>query len=456
MPDPHPSVSSARRLVAESLASSAASFPDLYPRRFEPKGLDHREAQLAVALYRLSIQRWLTIEHVIDHVLKLPVTKLEPTLRGLLLSAAAPLLFMDRQPAYAVVNEAVRLARVMVRPGAAGLVNAVLRRISALREPVVLDGTWSPRPDRLPLDRGYVPLTEPCLPPVESWASHLSVATSHPPGLVACWERQFGRDQTTELCLHDLQNPPTIFAWSRRDRSPPATLSLEPHCIPGFFIWHGTHEDLTALVDEDQVHRVQDPGTACPILAVSNMVQPKHILDFCAGRGTKTAQLANMFADARILATDIDRARVSEMQQRFEHHPTVQALEMECLSEDRFRNAFDLVVLDVPCSNTAVLARRPEAKYRYGPRNTERLVSRQESIVERVLPVAGPEARLLYCTCSLDRAENQDQVKRLAERFGLHVLRMEQHLPCGTGTTYKDGCFFALMALGEKRCGGAA
>ena len=127
-----PRIQTARGIAADALAHAAADFPDLAPAALDTARLDGRDAALALAIHRTALQRWMTIEHLLDRFTKQPCRSLEPGLRGVLLSAGAQLLFMDRLPTHAVVDESVSLARAMVREGAPPLVNAVLRRLASL------------------------------------------------------------------------------------------------------------------------------------------------------------------------------------------------------------------------------------------------------------------------------------------------------------------------------------
>ena len=105
----------------------------------------------------------------------------------------------------------------------------------------------------------------------------------------------------------------------------------------------------------------------------------------------------------------------------------------------------DLLVLDVPCSNTAVLSRRPEARYRYGAESIGSLLRLQRDIATRTVPLLSPRGTVLYSTCSLDEAENQQQVRWICERFDLYPVQSALRLPRGRERSYRDGCFYSIM-----------
>jgi 16S rRNA (cytosine967-C5)-methyltransferase len=108
----------------------------------------------------------------------------------------------------------------------------------------------------------------------------------------------------------------------------------------------------------------------------------------------------------------------------------------------------DLLVLDVPCSNTGVLPRRVEAAHRMGPASMESLVKLQRSIAESHLPLLKPGGAVLYATCSLEPEENERQAEWLTARLGRVQPTIErlmpEGLPGGAATSYRDGAFVAL------------
>jgi hypothetical protein len=193
--------------------------------------------------------------------------------------------------------------------------------------------------------------------------------------------------------------------------------------------------------------RVQDPVSARPV-HLSEALRPAVILDACAGRGTKTKQLASLHPDAEVVATDVDGHRLRALALAFEGHPRVKVTTPEGLR--RVVGKVDLLVLDVPCSNTGVLPRRPEAKYRFNRARLDSVVRLQRQIVEEHRPFLAPGGSVLYSTCSLESLENQTQAEWAAGRTGLRVSRVEvrepRGVPGGPDAGYADGGFGALLS----------
>ncbi len=439
----------ARMLAAQTLAAAAERFPQLDALEPDPQALlqlDGRDGALLHAILRAAAQRWLTLEYLLNHFLtRQPLEALEPRLQGVLLTGAAQLLCLDRLPAHAVVHETVELARTQVRPGAAGLVNAIMRRLAQLIEQPVRGKPWTPHRARLPLDDGFIPLSEPILPdPAADPDDALALASSQPRALVAQLRTHYTAAQTQMICLHSIVNPPLTVAvedgfdpqaWGAEGES-----WCQPHERPGFIVWRGPHEQLLNLLHSDGRRRVQDVSAAEAAL-LSQTLPAKVIIDYCAGRGTKSRQLALLHPRAQVLAWDRSSQRRRELAATRPSPPNLQVARTSQFTP----GAADLLLLDVPCSNSAVLARRPEARYRHSPTGTAELVEIQRQIIRDAFAAVRPGGWVIYSTCSLLPAENQQQVQWLTQHFPVKPLKQQQTLPSGNGVTYQDGAFAALL-----------
>lgn len=414
----------ARRRAVEALIPAAAAFPDLEPQELDIAGLDPRDAALALAIHRTVLQRWITLAYLLDRRLTQKLARLEPRLAAVLLAGAAQLLFFERLPDHAVVDESVRLAKKLVRPQAGPLVNAVLRRLAAER-PKRDSAPWRPAPDLLPIDDASLRLGEPILPPPANLVHHLAVATSHPRRLVQRWLDVHGQDLAVRLCWHGALDPPTIVF----DDESPQT-------------WTAGHDALRDWLAASPARRVQDPASAAPLAATASLTV-RMAVDYCAGRGTKTRQLAAMHPGSTVIATDVDPQRHADLAAAFADHPRVRVVPPPVASAS-IADA-DLLLLDVPCSNTGVLARRPGARYRFSQSSLDKLVALQRRILREACAGLRPGAHLLYSTCSLEREENQKQAAWAARSLQLTLVGEGATLPSGPGEPYHDASYHALF-----------
>lgn len=459
-------MTTARQAASEALSSAASVFPLLPAAPVDFTHLasqgDARESRLALAIYRTAIQRWLTLEHVLNLYLRQPLQRTEPVMQGILLAGAAQLVFMPRLPAYAVVDESVELAGQWLRPGARGLVNAVLRRVAELISETQPEITWQPAADLLPAEAGRLRLREPVLPdPAEDLAQSLSIACSHPLPMVQRWLERFGRERTQAMLVHDCATPPLIvavepgFSCSDTVASDSAGKDVaaagaefprcQPHAQPGFILFDGSHDELLKVLAGHDQRRVQDPASSLAVRA-SAALAPKVIVDYCAGRGTKTLQLSQQHPQARVIATEVDADRLRDLKKQFAGSDRVLTGLVSDLAGMLGSSKADLLLLDVPCSNSAVLARRPEARYRHSNTATKKLVALQRQIVRQASQHLAPGGHLLYSTCSLDQEENQQQTRWMLEQFpGCELISEGSILPEGIGSGYHDGSYHSLL-----------
>lgn len=431
-------------MVCRRLADDAGAFPALSIEPLDTRGLDARDASLAGAIHREAVRRWLTLECLIGRALDRPVDSIEPGVRAALLAGAAQIVLLDRVPAHAAIHESVEWAKLNVRPGAGGLVNAVLRRVNAVIGERV--GAWDIGSRRqIPrAEGGAVGLLEDVLP--EDPGERLAAAASVPPALIAKWSSQFGMDAAVALGVHTLAEPPIVLNVAH------AASPLDPglvgaHESAGCAVFLGTRAQLGDLMAARDDVWVQDAG-ACEAVRMVGDLSPRVVVDACAGLGTKTRQLAAVFPDAEVIATDVDRRRTGELRRLFAGRERVRVVEYEGLGPAAAGRA-ELILLDVPCSNTGVLPRRPEAKYRVSRRQQDRLVKIQRQAMRDAAGLIAPGGRVLYSTCSVEREENEAQVAWAEREIGVRAARTGRHAPAGApggpASGYRDGAFACLL-----------
>jgi len=432
-----------RAIATERVAALAERFPDLGP------GDALRPAPpLARAIEQEVRRRWLTLEAVLASVLdRSEPRRLEPRLRSVLLVGAAQLLLLEGEPDHAVVDEAVSWASARIRRGAGSLANAVLRGVASLRaerlpaaDPSVR--AFHDRRDLIPLADGSAwRLASPILP--EEAIDRLAAQTSHGRELLLHWTSAHGFAATVRLAAHGLMVPPLVVAGELGEDP-----RLAPHDRGGFRIWTGPIDELAGFLARHPAARVQDPGSAAPVEA-TRMLRPRRILDLCAGRGTKTRQLAAIHPDAEIVAVEPNERRRRDLEALAagELAGRLRVLPQSRLAE--LAGSIDLALLDVPCSNTAVLPRRPEARYRFSRRSLEELARLQRDIAVAASPLLAPSGAVLYATCSLEPAENERQAAWIADRLDRPRRAAEVRLPKGVPGEeprhYEDGGFHALL-----------
>lgn len=445
----------ARDAAYRALAHQANIEPDFEPLVLDTGTIDAREAALAHAIYDTAVRRWLTLSHVLSLYLDRPLSGTEPAMRAALLGGAAQILLLDRIPPHAAINETVEWAKRNVRRGAGGMVNAVLRKVAALRmsrdDGAGRRDSWNDDRDALPLpDGGAVVLGAAILP--EAVLERYSVALSLPIALMQRWDERYrGEDESGALlrhqAMHTLMSPPVVLCT--RYATGPAPSGAEPHAEPGSMVFTGTHGELQQLLRSRDDLWVQDSAAQRAVASLADL-QPCTIIDYCAGQGTKTRQLRAQFPKAEIIAAEVDDARLRKLKQGFKADPRTRVRRANEVAADReLHGSADLVLLDVPCSNSGVFARRTEARYRFATQQLPRLLDLQREILSTAFPLLAPGGTLLYSTCSVEPEENEHQVAWAAERLGLTEVSSERVTPGGVPgngpQAYTDGAFAARL-----------
>ncbi len=322
-----------------------------------------------------AFRQWLVVKGLLEPRLR---RQPRPVVEALLRLATTELLLRDEPAHPQVVHNAVEVAGELglSRPEA-GFVNAVLRGI--LREP------------------GSLTLPD--------------VRETHPGWLVERWIRQFGPEQTRQLLAWN-QSRPVLYLHA--ESGPEYAEATE---WAGFFrIRPGAFERAEADLRAGRVY-VQDPFTIRPV----DLLEPQpgeRILDLCAAPGGKTRLIASrMKGKGQLLAVD----RPGPRQQRLEEnlarlHPGVAqvlASRIEDIAPGQLPGGLaDAALIDVPCSNTGVIQRRPDVKLRLQEGDIPRIADYQLLLLEKAAALVRPGGRLVYSTCSLEAEENRDLVKR--------------------------------------------
>ena len=259
---------------------------------------------------------------------------------------------------------------------------------------------------------------------------------------------QHTEEEVRALCAQALTNPPTVLNVTHI-KEPIASGWTTPHERAGHALWIGPRDELSPMLASRGDVWAQDPSSSEAVESIAHL-KPTRIIDLCAGQGTKTRQLAQVFQEATIIATDVDTDRYRTLAKVFEGHERVRVRSMAEIKQAE-RGRADLVLLDVPCSNTGVMGRRVEARYRADAAAIGRLARIQREIIELAADLISPDGVILYATCSVDREENQDQARWAEERFGLAVGCERATIPRtgGTPESTVDGSYSVL--LGPRR-----
>ncbi len=277
-------------------------------------------------------------------------------------------------------------------------------------------------------------------------------AVSFPEALREKWLKQFGRETTAQILSFYASNPPPAFRV-RGEGIPESTLA-ELKCsrivsdeLPSVFRFYQT-ADTGAFFRQNWLEKglvyVQDPATSLALSLLEGEVSGR-VLDACAAPGGKTIMLSDLAGERDLKLTAADRSpqRLRQLSVNLKRAGVRARTVQASAQENPFsRESFDLILADVPCSNSGVIRRRPDAPWRYQGKRIAELTLLQADILNSLSGLVRPGGRLLYSTCSIEPEENAQQVENfLALHPEFTLKRQALFLP----SEIHDGAFGALL-----------
>lgn len=336
----------------------------------------------------------------LDRLIKLYSSKdpssLDPEILICLRIGLYQIRFLDRVPAFAVVNDSVSLAVRARKRSAKGFVNAILRR--ALREPA--EPEYSSRED------------EVC------------ARYSHPVWLFERWMDAFGEESAAQLLEMNNRPRPAAFRLTKKYDSlneearkrvmEDVTAAAEGiERVPGAFRVTGSSATVRELVENGLAY-FQDESSQLVAAAV-RLSGGMNMLDLCAAPGSKSSLLARAHdpEDGLFVASDLRQGRIKVLREVIDRQGAefVKIVRLDAESELPFKSEFfDRILVDAPCTGTGTISANPEIRYRIGPKDISDLSVKQRKILGNASKALKKGGRLIYSTCSLEREENEDVV----------------------------------------------
>ncbi len=411
------------------------------------------ERALATELVHGVMRRRETLSALVKPHVNRPLSQVEQGALVLLWLGAYQRVMLSGIPEYAVVNETTELARRCGKSQWTGFINAVLRSLGRSVTDTIVN---QPAANAVPLDkdRYRVVSTEVFPDPEQDWIGYFTGAFSFPRWLAERWLQRGNRSE--QLRQGFWFNTPAglcLRVNTLRISREKLLAALAEARVPA----HAGEHAQSILLDESAfVQRlpgyeegwftVQDESA----IAAGTLLDPQpgeRVLDLCAAPGGKTAHLAALMQNqGRILATDVDAIRLQRVEETC-RRLGVSIVETRTTPRDGFDLAgemFDRILLDVPCSNTGVLGKRPEARWRLRSDDIAELSAIQSHLLRAACDHLAPGGRIVYSTCSIEPEENRAVIETLLqERPDLVLIQDRQHVPGQPS----DGGYQALLTL---------
>ena len=395
------------RVVGETFEDGA--FTDVaFRAAADAAGLEGRERAQAQRLSYGAVQRRGTSDALIRRLAGRSPRLLDPPVRTALRLGLYELLFSDATPDRAAVNEAVELVKGAGAAHASGFVNAVLRR--AARERGELAATVADDAD----------------------PEAAAVAHSAPPWLVQLWWEELGPEAARALLAVGNVAPERAFRVNQervsrgeaveRLRAAGAEAAAAegpwPLAAPEMLVVEGGIAPALPLVEAGLL--TPQSRASAGVVEALGPEPGEQVLDLCAGPGTRTGQLAaRVGRRGNVVSVEVDEARAEEVARQAERLGlrNVTILELDA-AETVLDRGFDRVLLDAPCSDLGTLAARPDARWRKSPEGITRLAELQDALLGNAVRSLRPGGVLVYSTCTISRAENEERVAALLARAG--------------------------------------
>jgi 16S rRNA (cytosine967-C5)-methyltransferase len=356
--------------ILERVGSSSEHSDDLlHGRRLA--GMSQADKNLATTLV-LGVLRWqIALDAEVRPFLQRPDLALASEVATALRLGAFQLLHLDRIPAHAALSESVELVKAAGHPHAAGMVNAVLRKVAggSAAKAKVFEST-------------------------AAFAERLG----HPRWLAERWVARYGRAAAVAICEYDQT------AGGGGD----------------------LFTDVRVAGSAGEEWGMDDGSRLVAEVAARMGVGARRVWDACAAPGGKTRVLAERLAGAEVLATDVSARRLEAMERRISAGDgRVRLLVADAARLPEVEGEFDLILCDVPCSGTGTLARNPEIRHKLEPAELGRQAKRQREILKAGLERMAVGGRLVYSTCSLEVEECEGVVDAVEMPVGVQRVGLE-------------------------------
>ena len=384
--------------------------------------LDKSSRGFITRLYEGTIEKRLYLDFIIDGYSKIPVKKMKPIIMLLLEMAVYQLFFMDRVPDSAAINEAVKLAKKRGFTGLSGFVNGVLRNIARNKENIAL-------PDKN-----------------KDLIKYLEIKYSTPRTVVEYLIKDYGNHEAEEILEAFEEKRPLVARATKNREELIKKLDAEGVRVSTDTIFPESLkilelDSLSYLESfEEGDFAIQDESSQF-IGKIVGLPKGARVLDLCAAPGGKSLLFAEMEEVDEIISCDISESKTELIEENIRRIGTDKIRTMvndASLYNPDFMDGFDLVICDLPCSGLGVMGRKRDIKYNVSIDKIRELTILQKKILENAVRYVKKDGRLIYSTCTMTRAENEENFTFISEFKGFSAVDFSDKIR-GYVDRYKDG-----------------
>ena len=384
--------------------------------------LDKSSRGFITRLYEGTIEKRLYLDFIIDGYSKTPVKKMKLIIMLLLEMAVYQLFFMDRVPDSAAINEAVKLAKKRGLTGLSGFVNGVLRNIARNKENIAL-------PDKN-----------------KDLIKYLEIKYSTPKAVVEHFINDYGSEKTEEILEAFEEKRPLVARATKNREELIKKLDAEGVRVSTDTIFPESLkilelDSLSYLESFEEGDFVLQDESSQFIGKIVSLPKGARVLDLCAAPGGKSLLFAGMEEVDEIISCDITENKtelIEENVRRIGASKIKTKMNDASLCNPDFVDGFDLVICDLPCSGLGVMGRKRDIKYNVSIDKIKELAKLQKKILENAVRYVKKDGRLIYSTCTMTRAENEENFTLISEFKGFSAVDFSDKIR-GYVDRYKDG-----------------
>jgi 16S rRNA (cytosine967-C5)-methyltransferase len=364
-----------------------------------------------------GVTRWLgRIDWILNGFYKGQFSKCIPNVKNAMRVALYQILFLDKVPDYAAVNEAVDFVKKLQGQKSADLTNAVLRNIIRSKDTIRY-------PD-----------------PIDDIIAYFSAFYSHPTWLVKRWVSRYGKEETEKLLIANNEKPLLTLRINKLVTNPEELKSLLnsvglKHCDAKFLPEFIRMTSLSNITDWDYFHKgyfsVQDESTGFSIKLLD--AKPgMRVLDLCAAPGGKTAFIAEVMQNSgEIIAIDRFESRLKILIKNLTRLKVtnVKAIAVDA-NEFNDTIGFDRILIDVPCSGLGTLTKKPDIKWKRNLGDIRKIVNIQYELLKKGASLLKIGGIIVYSTCTIEPEENDEIVNQfLSKNPNFSIMEIDKIVP---------------------------
>jgi len=398
----------------------ASNFLESWRNSESPSSADfHLAQEIAYGTIRMA----LSLDYLAAEASQKKKLSLKLKEKALLRTAVYQMFFLERIPSYAVVNETVAIAKQHFHSVFSSFLNALLRNLSS-----------STAVSRImPLPEGKSP-------------KELSIRYSYPQFFVEKLIHDYGLEKSISIMEAENRSSPTMLRVRDPNRNNEFAFAIKKI--------EGSHLSVAEVIDSSAISKIAASSdyyiqNVTPIALIEKLSlgssQPETILDLCSAPGGKLLLAHDLYPKARLYANDVNPQKLALLQQNIDKYGL--QVDVSCGPGENYpgHGPFDLIILDVPCSNTGVLNKRPEARWRLSKESISALKSTQIALLQKAFTLLSEKGEVWYLTCSILKQENEEMIRKACNLLHAQSRTMETIVPSPAGWDGGFGCAIVPM-----------